>query len=209
MAGRASAESQPRLHDGLYLRLSAGLSYFSDAVESEALPLFGVVSGTIKGAAPTLELAAGYTVARGLVVGGALHLNFILSPITSNGHTDLGNLPEDVNFASTSLVLFGPFVDYYFNPATGWHVQGSITYGVLSLGEGRGSTTDRQYVQEQSGSGGAFMAGVGYDFWVSDGWSAGVLGRLTAGVGSGKDMQDHEWTHHVVIPALLLSATMN
>jgi hypothetical protein len=206
---RAWAEGVPRYHDQLYLRFAAGLAYFSDAVKSEELPVFGVASGTIRGVAPLAEVAAGYTVARGLVVGGALRMHLIPSPVTSNGHSNLGDFPEDVDFGSTTLIMVGPMVDYYPDPSSGLHVQGSIGYGVLTLGEGRGSSTDRQYVQNQSGGGLALNVGVGYELWVSGGWSVGALGTLTAGWGSGNDLQGYAWTHNVLIPGLLVSATMN
>jgi hypothetical protein len=213
MVRRAEAQAQPHYHDKFYLRLAGGLSYFSDAVESEPItsPLrLGRVTGTIKGVAPAAELAAGYAVLPGLIVGGGLYFHWILSPSTDNGNLEaVGDVPETVNFAGTTLALLGPFVDYYFDPAAGFHVQGSIAYGILSLGEGRGANTDRAYVQEQSGGGLALMAGVGYELWVSGGWSVGALGRLTAGWGSGDDKNGYAWKHTILVPALLFSATMN
>jgi hypothetical protein len=205
----AAAQSAPRYHDKLYLRFAAGLAHYSDAVESEPLPVLGVATGTIKGIAPAFDLAAGYTLIPGLVVGGGLYYHLIPSPVASNAHSNLGNFPEDIEFGTTTLVLIGPFADYYFDPRSGFHVEASIAYGIQSLGEGRGSNTNQQYVQEQSGGGVALMAGIGYEWWVSDGWSLGALGRITAGWGSGSDRQGYEWNHNVLVPALLVSATMN
>jgi hypothetical protein len=53
------------------------------------------------------------------------------------------------------------------------------------------------------------MLGVGYDFWVADEWSLGVLGRFLYGSMSGSDDRGVSWTHSTYAPAALLTATFN
>jgi hypothetical protein len=52
------------------------------------------------------------------------------------------------------------------------------------------------------------MLGVGDEWWISDDFSIGVLGRLTAGFMSG-DRDGVTWNHTAWAPAVLLVATMN
>ena len=53
------------------------------------------------------------------------------------------------------------------------------------------------------------MLGVGYEWWVGDEWSLGLLGRISYGSMSGSDDRGVSWTHTTYAPALLLSATYN
>jgi hypothetical protein len=115
----------------------------------------------------------------------------------------------DINFASTSMILLGPFVDYYIGPDSGLHVQGSLGLGVLSLGEGTVTGMAVQPTPAQKGYGLAGMLGVGYEWRLSGVWSIGVLGRILAGRGSGDDTAGVKWTHTVFVPGLLATVTMN
>lgn len=205
----AVAQAEPRYHDGLYVRASAGLSYFSDSVESDPLPIGGTAKGTLAGTALTGQIAVGGSIQPGFVLGGGLLLHHVPSPSASDPTFGAIHLGQDLNFQPSTLLLIGPYVDYYIAPASGLHFQGSIGYGHLSLGEGRGSTNGIVFVPEQSGGGLAAMLGGGYDWWVSDAWSLGVLGQLTFGIGSGDDSTGLNWTHHVLVPSLLFSAAMN
>ena len=51
------------------------------------------------------------------------------------------------------------------------------------------------------------MLGAGYEFWISDQWSLGLLGRFTFGVTQGADNRNVDWSHVSYAPALLIGAT--
>jgi hypothetical protein len=208
IASPALAQS-PRSHHGLYVRVAVGGSYFSDAVESDPVPLFGTATGTLTGAVVSTELAVGGSISPGFVVGGALLVNHIPSPKTTDGQyrtsTATFSSPE-IDFDPTTLTVIGPFADYYFGATSGLHVGASVGYGILSLGQGTGGPIP---FPDQRGSGVAAVLGAGYEWWVSESWGVGVLGQLMIGFGSGKDTRDNSWRHRIIVPGLMLSATMN
>jgi hypothetical protein len=205
----AVAEAPPQ-HHGLYVRVAGGLGYFTDGVDSDPLaPLGSTAEGTIKGMTVSAHFAVGGSLRPGFVLGGGVFLQHVPSPKTTNGQIHTGPLTNEIgqiDFDPTTLTVIGPFADYYFDPASGLHVQAVLGYGLLSLGKGTGAPIP---IRDQSGGGFAAGAGVGYEWWVSPSWGIGVLGHLTFGVGSGEDSGGNTWRHHVLIPALLLSATMN
>jgi hypothetical protein len=211
-----------RRHDGFYLRLGAGLGYAVDSIKSDTVA-FGVapfvvtgkVEGTATGFAGASELAAGYSLADGFVLGGGLYSVWIPSPkadnvtVTAAGFQATG----DVEFDASSFHLFGPFVDYYFDPQEGLHFQGGLGYAWLSAGDSHyratalGVSTDTS-VPSTGGGGFGLMAGFGDEWWVSDSFSLGVLGRLTMGFMSG-ERNGVTWNHTAFAPAVLFTATMN
>ncbi len=213
LAIEAPAQAEPaQTHHGLYVRLAAGASYFSDSVESDPIPPFGKLSGTLKGGAISTQAAIGGTILPGLIVGGTLFVHYLPGPSTTNASASGGLLSApvgDIDFDPTTLTVIGPFVDYYFNPRSGLHAQASIGYGILSLGQGNDRGSGVLAVHDQKGSGVSAVLGGGYEWWVSDSWGVGVLGQLMMGWGSGDDTTNHTWTHRILIPGILVSATMN
>ncbi len=153
----AAATARPgvRRHDGFYMRLGVGAAALAGEV--------GAVE--LGGAGLATEFALGGTVAPGLVVGGGSYPVFV--PTTSYEFAT----GEKQDGDGTTVALIGPFVDYYINPAGGLHVQGSL--GLNS------SALKAPSELEQSGVGLGLMLGVGYEWWVGEQWSMGVLGRLT------------------------------
>jgi hypothetical protein len=207
----ASAQTS-RYHHGLYVRVAGGGSYFSDVVESDPLPLVGTVEGTLAGGAVSTLLAVGGSISPGFVLGGAVFVNHMPSPSATNagsrGGVFSGPIAE-IDFEPSTLTVIGPYADYYFNPASGLHVQGALGYGILSLGQGNERGSGIRRVEDQTGSGFAAVVGGGYEWWVSNSWGVGILGQLMFGLGSGQDSADNTWKHRILIPGLLVSATMN
>src|SRR5262245_17885268 len=66
-------------HHGLYVRVAAGGSYFSDSVESEPLPIVGTVDGTLKGGAFSTQIGVGGSISPGFVLGGMILFNHMPS----------------------------------------------------------------------------------------------------------------------------------
>ena len=89
----------------------------------------------------------------------------------------------------------GAFVDYYGNPDNGFHVLGEVGYAQLKA-------TTANVTQNLSGLG--LAAGIGYDWWVSNAWSLGILGRFMF---SPMRREEFDSTNLMYRPSLLFTAT--
>jgi hypothetical protein len=216
-APRAARAGEAREHDGLYVRLGAGLAYGSDAVSTSNGPPGYEIKGTAKGFGGATELAVGYTVARGLVVGGGLY-SLWFSPSASSAHVTVAGVSATasgatIDFDASSFHVLGPFVDYYLDPDEGLHLQGGLGLSWISLGDAHLHDANGAGVESQGGTGFGLMLGLGDEWWVSDGWSLGVSARLTMGFLSGQEdlplNLSVDWSHTVLAPAILFTATMN
>lgn len=207
------AAGESRVHDGLYVRLGVGLGYGIDSIESDPLPVVGgKVDGTASGLAGATELAAGWSVGRGFVLGGGLYSAVIFSPKATDINITVPIVGQvtggEIDYDASSLHVLGPFVDYYFNAEEGIHLQGGLGYAWFAAGDG---TTKPGNVRlaGTGGSGFGLMFGFGDEWWISDSFSLGVLGRVTMGFMSGDDANGITWHHKAYAPALLFVATMN
>jgi hypothetical protein len=207
LAAGAAQAAQPRVHDGLYLRLGAGLGYLSDSAHSDALPVFGgEIDGTLTGYGPAGELALGGALSPGVFLGGGLYLQWLPSPKAE----DVGwrTAEFDVDFDSAMFWLLGPMVDYYFDATGGLHAQGCVGLAIGSLGEGTGEDLPVARLESQSGTGPGGMLGFGHEWWVAQNWSLGLLGRVSLARFATEE-DGVEWSHFVVSPALLFTASLN
>lgn len=186
----ARAESAPRVHDGFYLRLGAGLAFVRD---SSVIENANEDSGTLVGGGPAGELSIGGTPAPGLVVGGGLQGATAFRPRAA-----IAGQSGTVDHPLT-VVSFGPFVDYYFDPRRGLHLQAFAGYAALGYAYGRGLT-------RKTAGGGILSVGFGDEWFVSDQWSIGVLGRLQLAHTSDSDGDIVE-NHNLIVPAVLASFT--
>jgi hypothetical protein len=201
-----------RTHDGLYVRLGAGVAYFSDSAESDPLPLLGgTVQATATAGGPVLQGGVGGTVAPGLIIGGRWLFEMLPGPTATNVQWRDTN-PGDFEFDFSTFHVLSPFVDYYFDPDKGMHVQGNLGLAILALGDGRNVDFGNN-VEGQTAFGLGFGAGFGYEWWLSDTWSGGVLGELHAawlgGTASASGSTDLDWSHFVISPSVSFAATMN
>jgi hypothetical protein len=69
------------------------------------------------------------------------------------------------------LIGIGPFVDFYPNPHDGLHFQGLLGFGALE-------TSSKGNAGGSDPTGFLVSLGGGYDWWVGNEWSIGVMGRL-------------------------------
>jgi hypothetical protein len=180
VAGEAAAD--PRTHDGFQFRGTVGPGYLSTSVSQNGADF------SIKGVSGDFDMYFGGTPVKGLVVGGMFNWATAFGPsITSNGQS-----VTTPGSNSLSLLTVGPYVNYYLDPTNGLYFLGMIGYGAES------------YTQNgQSGNspgGPAFALGAGYDFWVSDEWSLGVLGRFTYG-----SLTLNNTTFSTISPAIMFS----
>ncbi len=194
---RAPQMSQPppaegaREHDGFYLRLQLGPGYFFDKESRERDGQDPVVVSEAGGFATGFEFLAGGTVADGFVVGGTLAITRV-----ANYEKTIG--PDTAETADViGLTLLGPFIDWYPDVSGGFHV-----YGLLALAGGSSRDTDWQR------GGLAIGGGAGYDWWISDEWSIGVLGKVVlAALGEETETSDGRLVDGVVVPSLMFGGT--
>jgi hypothetical protein len=102
-------------------------------------------------------------------------------------------------------VLVGPFIDYYPEPHAGFHAQAALGLSLLTPRVfGDAATQRSQYLA----AGGGLLLGTGWDWWIAEEWSIGVLGQFGLHVLGGKDDAGVQWTHVVAIsPSLSLAVT--
>lgn len=151
-ASGAHADSQPRTHDGFHLQVGGGLGYYN--VSNDAQPFSGM---TIP-----LQLMLGGTLMEGLAFGGGIMFDYSPSPST-----------DTPGVSSQTVLGLGLYGDYYLDPkANGLHVQGFLGWGGLE-------TSFMGNVGGSDPTGLVTSVGVGYDLWLSDQWSYGIMGRIT------------------------------
>lgn len=211
LAAPASA-AEPRVHDGLHVRAGLGLGYTGDSFESD--PILGARrDGSLGGLALVGELSAGYAVFSGGFVGGGCFLNHLPSPGGRN--VDWGDATiDEVELEAGTYWMLGPLLDLYPAPESGLHFALSLGYGRLTLDDGEAEVDTalgaaRYAIEDQHADGFSAMIGVGYDLWVHDAASIGVVGRFMAAPLRGEDDDDVDWKHTVYAPALLLSASFD
>jgi len=163
MTGVASAA--PQTHDGFYFRGAAGLGYLHSGLStSPAAP--GAPDQSLSGLAVGFDAWFGGSLMPGLVLGGGLTSFDVPSPSFKSG-------PVSGSFnGHLMLNIVGLFGDYYFDPNKGMHAEALLGYGILSAQASNGATSSNDP------TGLALGVGFGNDWWVSDEWSIGVLGRL-------------------------------
>jgi hypothetical protein len=195
-ATRAPAPSPPLKlrHDGpsrqgMYFRGGLGLGLRTDGVSDSD------VSASITSFGFALDLACGYAVLSGFVVGGAVYFD-----LSAPSRPTLSVSGGSAKLASANLTSIGPFVDWYLNRETsGWHVQGALTLSLLSLSlEQHGSVT----LTNRSATGIGLVIGGGYEWPIAGDWAVGVLARLVL-AGLTADTTSHGF----VSPSLLASVT--
>jgi hypothetical protein len=158
---------------------------------------------TYKGGGAVFEFMLGGTPAPGLVIGGALLGHGVAEPTVEQGGQEI-----TAENTTLSLGVFGPFVQYYFDPNGGFYLQ-----GLLGFAQGR-TTYEFRGVKFQSepAAGGAIALGGGYDFWVGDQWSLGPeLRFLFASLKADDDQSgiSADYTYNVFVPSLAFTVTLH
>jgi hypothetical protein len=204
------ADRSRRRHDGLYFRFALGLGLGHDHVTSDApLPttnMFSFIPVPLDASGSSLalstELSVGFTPFPGVVLGVGSFTTTI--PKLSARSKDPGT--GNYDFRVSQLSVLGPLVDWYFDPKLGFHAEaapGLATY-VAGAGEPR---TEGPLAQAHTSIGFGFVLGVGYDWWVGDQWSFGLLGRLSYARTSGSDGGGGDFSHTTYSPSVLLTLT--
>jgi hypothetical protein len=160
-------------HDGFYLRAALGPAalHMSRSTEGE---LYGVTEegpdSKIAGVGGLFELSIGGTPAKGLVLAGTLLVQELAEPVLD--FEDGSRIDLD---GTLSFVVLGPTLDFYPDAHGGFHFGGT-----LGLAAAVAKAPDASPFDNIGGAGGALSLLAGYDWWIGDEWSLGVLGRLSA-----------------------------
>lgn len=188
-----------RLHDGFYLRLGTGFGGYAETITLEDATQHTQVSGM----ASVSELMIGGAVRPGFILGGGVWTSSVMTSERTVGGMEP---PDEVLTGSGSFTLAGPFIDWYFHPRRGLHFQAAVGFATV-----RGyDLPEAEDNPDAASLGGGAMLGFGYDWWVSDQWSCGILARVV-GVGAVQEDDNHmRWTHGIgTSPSLLFTATLN
>jgi hypothetical protein len=170
----AEARANPfgyREHDGFYLRLSGGAGALAvdRSTESEG-PQNSLVYGdssSVGGTSIFAELSIGGTPFRRVVVAGTLLGNNLPAAgleLASGSRLSLGS--------PLWFAFLGPTVDIFPVVSGGFHIGAGAGWAVATAGVQQ----DRLFDTFGGGGIGATLSG-GYDAWVSDDWSVGVIVR--------------------------------
>lgn len=198
-------------HDGFYFRFAGGVGGGSDAAEATSayFEQGSGFSGTHYSASGTsfagaTEVALGVTLLHGLALGVGAYTATLTAPQANSTGVGDGNY----TFDASQLALFSPVIDWYVMPNRGFHAEfafGLATY-VAATGVPR---TFGPVARAHTAVGTGFVVGVGYEWWVSDEWGVGALGRVLRGGTDGSDADGVSWSHTTTTYALMLSATYN
>jgi hypothetical protein len=193
-------------HDGFYLRFASGFGAYDERLSSESSALYGgEIRGRNRGIAAIGELAVGGTVGEGWVIGGGLYSADMVASTFKRGDDGAGGVPAELDPELRNLALLGPFFDWYSNPERGFHFQAALGIATLTPRVFGDPATERS---EYLAIGGGLMLGAGWDFWVDEDWSVGVLARTTVAVLTGRDEADVRWLHvSITSPSLLVTLT--
>jgi len=104
-----------------------------------------------------------------LVIGGGFMFDYAPSPSFEAGGVS-GSLPD----ITQMLIGLGAYFDFYLSPEGGLHLP-------LFLGWGGVETSVDGDVGGSDPTGFMGYAGVGWDTFIGDEWSVGVMGRLLFG----------------------------
>lgn len=154
-----------RRHDGFYLRLSLGGGTLG--ARGERYDQYGVRSDyDFRGNMLSGDVMVGGTPAAGLVLGGAYLGDYAATQRDREQSAD--------GDAGMSFAIVGPFIDFFPDPTSGFHVGGM-------LGPAATFTHDDRYEERSAAVGFGGSVWVGYDFWISDNWSMGGMLRASGG----------------------------
>ena len=158
-----SAFADPKTHDGFYFRGATGLGYFKSSLSVSGTPAPDI---SYSGLDVGFDAWFGGSPIPGLAIGGGITTYDVPSPsVKSGGSSASAN-------GHLMLDIVGVFGDYYFDPTKGMHAEALLGYGILSAQDNNGNSSSNDP------TGLALGLGFGNDWWVSDEWSIGVLGRF-------------------------------
>jgi hypothetical protein len=182
-------------HTGFFLRMAIGGGYMATASTLEGPTFPGKVDAA--GGALALEVAIGGALSPGIILAGSYS-------VLTVGNAKLTDDTRTYRPAhDMGLTMVAAMLDVYPNPRAGFHFGGGLGFA---------SVRARPGDDAQASSGGQNGFGlaphVGYEWWVSNYWGLGVLGRFVFARTAG-DYADGREKDTVTGGAILFSATYN
>jgi hypothetical protein len=158
--------------------------------------------------------AAGGGLGLDIAIGGALIPGFILAgsiAVTNVGNATLYNDSRSNTVTNQpyrsghdpQLTVLAMLLDVYPNPQGGFHFGGALGFASLRI---RGDS-DPDSSAESAGIG--IVPHVGYEWWVSNYWGLGVLGKFTFAHTEGDYAANSGIKSNVAAATILFSATYN
>ncbi|HEU5077556.1 MAG TPA: hypothetical protein VFU02_25360 [Polyangiaceae bacterium] len=194
-------------HDGFFMRFASGFGVYDEFARSETDERYGGrVNVRARGFAVAGEFSMGGTPYPGLVIGGGLfEVGVVTSSVTTNRDDDPNiEVADDLEIESRDLTIIGVFADRYFVPTLGLHVQAAL--GVAQqIGVSVDALEDKE-IYDPWGPG--MVLGIGYEMWLTEQWSLGVLARVGASLLFGEDRTGVQWVHYIASwPSFLMTVT--
>ncbi len=200
-----------REHDGLYLRLAGGIGSGTDTQAGDvkekrtgpgASPVQSHYDAGASGVAVATQIGIGYGLARQVVLGVAIETATVPSSEASN--TGVG--PGTYEFRTSELAMVGALIDVYVSPHGGFHAQADagVAAFIAGVGDAKG---EGPLVHGHSAVGYGLGIGAGWEWWIEDQWSMGLLARALWGWTDGDDVEGTAWSHSTFVPGLLVGAT--
>jgi hypothetical protein len=183
-------------HTGFFLRMGIGAGYIANATTLEGPTFQGQVDAA--GGAFTLELDIGGALSPGIILAGSYTVHSV-------GNAKLTNDTRSYRPAhDPSLTMLAAMLDVYPDPKAGFHFGGALGFASFRVRE----DTDAQ-ASSAGQSGFGLAPHVGYEWWVSNYWGIGVLGRFIFARTQGDYAADGKEKDTVTGAAILFSATYN
>jgi hypothetical protein len=180
----------PRVHRGFYVRAALGGGFARDGLSYTGPFGLKYPSGEASGGSVVGDLALAGSLKPGMFLGGAFFFEQVASPKVTVDGLDVPN-----NVSVGTLLFIGPYFDWYFDPHKGMHLMASVGGARITTKDKNGNASG-----DSSPVGGGLVAGFGYDWWIADHWSAGLLGRVTfASMKDGNANVSHTWTAFSVV----------
>jgi len=127
-----------------------------------------------------------------VAIGGGFFYDHASSP-----SVEIGGQSGDLEDVSLTLIGIGLFADIYPDPHEGLHFQPFIGWGGLEA-------TYRGNSGGSDPTGLVIAGGAGYDWWVADEWSIGVMGRITYA-----PLKIEEVSYNTLAPSILATFTFH
>jgi hypothetical protein len=161
-------------HDRLYLHLSLGLGGLGSSAQANN------IKQEVGGGALSLNVAAGWTVARRLIVFAEWY-----GSAAGKAKTKVNGVELASDAGDASLSGLGLGVAYYFQ-------RNIFVSGGLGVSHFRVATSDGD-TRYQSKGGLGLHASVGKEWWVSEQWGLGIAAALATVSAEDRDLPGVEW----------------
>src|ERR1019366_3690994 len=155
------------VHDGFFMRLTAGLGYVT-ASES-----WNGEKDTYSGVGATFGAAFGGTIAPNLILFGEFLGTSVAGPaidVAGGPNPGSGSLSGDM-----TLIGFGPGIAYYFEPIN-LYLSGTLAFSQMSFTDNTYGNYNATSDSTNWGLGASFV--VGKEWWVGRAWGIGLAGQL-------------------------------